>query len=97
MTFFAANEDDMYLRVVDNLDAEITFSGFQKFLTRPVTTQPFTVSKEPTDGSIRVLRWGNNLQHRRNVNRNGGTLPAGWVYHRFFRIGAQSVNLEVTP
>jgi hypothetical protein len=96
-TFSAADEDDMHLRIIGNGGREISFPKHQQFLSWPVVNQRFTVSKEPDDPTIRVLRWGASLENVRNVNRQGGALPPGWSNQRFFRIGSQNTRLEVRP
>ncbi len=96
-TFSADDADDMHLRIIGNSGGEITFPRHRQFLSWPVMNQRFTVSKEPDDGTVRVLRWGGNLENVRNVNRQGGALPPGWSHQRFFRIGSQNTRLEIRP
>ena len=94
-TFSAANESDMYLRV-EHGGKEVTFNKHKTFLDWPVEPQRFSVSKEPDDASLRVLKWGTKLEHSKNINK-GGKLPEGWSERRFFKIGSENVTLEIKP
>ncbi len=91
-TFQAADADDMHLRILRN-GQEVVFPKHQQFRRWPVTNAGFTVSKEPDDVTIRVLRWNNS---RRNVMFQE-PLPPSWSHERFFRIGAQNARLEIRP
>jgi hypothetical protein len=94
-TFNADDSCDMYLRITRNGN-EITFQRHKTFLFWPVEPQRFSVSKEPDDATIRVLRWGANLEMSDNIIV-GGKLPAGWKEQRFFRVGAGGTKLEIRP
>jgi uncharacterized membrane protein len=94
-TFSAPNASDMYVRV-EMGGKEVTFTNHNKFLNWPVESQRFSVSKEPDDSTIWVLKWGGNLENSHNIRR-GGKLPEGWNERRFFRIGSENVKLEVRP
>jgi hypothetical protein len=95
-TFNADDSCDMYLRITRNGN-EVTFQKHNTFLSWPVEPQlRFSVSKEPDDATIRVLRWGTDLEMSDNI-KAGGNLPAGWKGQRFFRVGAGGTKLEIRP
>jgi hypothetical protein len=95
-TFSAADVDDLHLRIINDNGNEITFQNHNTFHSWPTSTQRFSVSKEPDDAAIRVLRWGANLENSRNANQNG-PFPQGWQNLRYFRIGWENARLELKP
>jgi len=96
-TFTADDKYDMHLRVVRKGSKEITFEKHKTFLSWPVEPQRFSVSKEPDDTKIWVLKWGKNLDKSDNINK-GGELPKGWTKERFFKVGSGSQGrLEIKP
>ena len=95
-TFKAADALDLFIRVQDKNGNEITFQHHKKFLNFPTHTDRFSVSAEPDDAKVWVLKHGPKLEHTRNINK-GGALPAGWTSKRFFEIGTGSHKLEIKP
>ncbi|MCE9531417.1 MAG: DUF1036 domain-containing protein [Planctomycetes bacterium] len=95
LTLEADDKSDMYVRIERN-GKEVTFKNHKSYLFFPVNAERFSVSKTPTNAKIRVLRWGTNLQHTRNMN-TGEELPAGWTDRRFTRIGSEDASLEIKP
>jgi len=95
-TFRANNAADMYLRFERESGKEVTFDSYNTFRKFPAPDDRFLVTKEPDDAAIRVLQWGDSLQHSFNVPK-GGKLPKGWADRRFFRVGPKDVTLEVRP
>lgn len=95
-TFSAADNADLHLHIKNSRGNAINFPQHQTFHDWPTEAERFSVSREPDDSKIRVMKWGANLENSRNINR-GDQLPKGWKELRFFRIGAQKTKLEVRP
>jgi serine/threonine protein kinase/tetratricopeptide (TPR) repeat protein len=94
--FRAEEAADMYLRVERPGGREVTFTRYTTFQTWPASSDRFTVSRQPDDDSVWVLRSGPELKNSHTVEKSS-LLPAGWTQRRFFRAGAGSGVIEVVP
>jgi hypothetical protein len=95
-TLTSPDASDMYLRVQDASGNEITFNNFSTFLFFPLNPARFDVTKVANAPSVRVLRWGGNLENTQNMSLNE-PLPNGWSSQRFFRVGAVNETFQVLP
>jgi hypothetical protein len=96
-TFSAADDEEMYLRIQDDDDKEITFPGRTKFHHFPLNVNDgFDVTTPRDDADILMLKWGDKREKMRNVKRKD-PLPDGWKEDRFFEVGPGKQKLEVKP
>jgi Tfp pilus assembly protein PilF/uncharacterized membrane protein len=95
-TFRGDEAADMYLRIERPGGREVTFAKNTTFLSMPASSERFTVSRQPDDDAVWVLRTGAALKDGSTIRRDG-PLPAGWSQRRFFRADAGSGELQVTP
>jgi len=94
-TFTAPDADRMYLRI-EKKNKEVTFVKHQSFAFWPVREDRFTVSKPYDEASVRILKWGDKLEHSHNI-RKDGALPKGWENRRFFHVGDGKLHLHIDP
>jgi uncharacterized membrane protein len=95
-TVSAPDGSDMYLRVQNLNTGEITFSDFTNALFWTITEERFTISKEPDDANVQVLRSGGGLE--KQLNRTlAEPFPGGWANQRFFQVGPGNHVERVNP
>jgi hypothetical protein len=95
-TLTSPDASDMYLRVQDAQGNEITFANFSTFLFFPSNPARFTVTKPPDDPTVRVLKWGGNLENSHNMTASE-PLPPGWSTQRCFKVGPITEKFQVQP
>ncbi|MCI0702072.1 MAG: hypothetical protein L0241_13395, partial [Planctomycetia bacterium] len=69
-TFFADDESDMHLRVLNKKGNEILWKNYKTYANWTIhPTSRFTVSRSPLNKEVRVYRWGSKLENDFNARK----------------------------